>query len=320
MTPHAPSVTESGRASLGWRAVLGLTVAATWALMVLGALTRASMAGVACPDWPLCHGYVVPPLQQGAYPDGESYLVAKVYLEFLHRVLAGVVSVGALLVGIRTWSAGARGTAIALWAVLGLQVVMGAVTVWLENAPFTVVLHLALGLGFLALLLLAAQRIFPPARATGSPLVAVGSGALLALVAGQMLVGANVSSSLYGLACTSFPLCDGRGLLPDAWTAPLAWQVAHRGLGTLVLIAAVALAVVLRRSAGRPGDRRLALLLAAALGAEVLLGGANVWLGVPPWASAAHLGLAAAIFGLLAHRVIGGVDAARPLVAGAAPR
>ena len=80
--------------------------------------------------------------------------------------------------------------------------------------------------------------------------------------------------------------------------------MAHRGLGALVLVTALALGVATWRSAARHGGRTLAVLLAAGLAGEVLLGGLNIWLGVPPWASAAHLGLAAALFGLVAQRVL----------------
>lgn len=305
MGPSSPATSSGNVPAPRWRLLVGVTVLATWALMVLGALTRASMAGISCPDWPLCHGYVVPPLEQAAYPADPSYLVSKVYLEFLHRVLAGVVSVGALLVGLRTWAAGARGTALGLWLVLGLQVVVGAVTVWLENAPYTVVLHLALALGFLALLLLAGRRISGSAApGPTSRSVMIGSVALLALITGQMLVGATVSSRLYGMACDRFPLCEAGRLLPEAWTPALAWQLAHRGLGALVLVAALWLSAVLWRRAAPQGGRTVAVLLAAGLLAEVLLGGLNVWLGVPPWASAAHLGVAAALFALVARQVL----------------
>jgi cytochrome c oxidase assembly protein subunit 15 len=286
-----------------WRLVLGATLAATWALMVLGALTRASMAGLACPDWPLCHGHVVPPLEQAAYPRDPSYLVAKVYLEFVHRVLAGVVSIGALLVVAKVWAARARGTALALVAVLGVQVFAGAVTVRLQNEPYTVVVHLALALGFLAALLAAGRRLSGAERRATAARGARWGVVLLGLIAAQMLVGATVSSSSYGLACENFPLCAG-GLLPDAWTPPAAWQMAHRGLGTLVVVVALGLAAVTWRTAASPVERALAVLLGAGVGAEVLLGALLVWLRVPPWASAAHLGLAAALFGLVAARAL----------------
>ena len=57
-------------------ALLGLT----WALIVLGALVRAHAAGLACPDWPLCFGELVPRFD------------LKVAFEWGHRVTAGVVS------------------------------------------------------------------------------------------------------------------------------------------------------------------------------------------------------------------------------------
>src|SRR5262245_49023267 len=56
-------------------------LAATWGLIVLGALVRAHEAGLACPDWPLCFGEFVPRFD------------LKVAFEVSHRVTAGAISV-----------------------------------------------------------------------------------------------------------------------------------------------------------------------------------------------------------------------------------
>ncbi|GIX41760.1 MAG: hypothetical protein KatS3mg129_1493 [Leptospiraceae bacterium] len=53
----------------------------TFLTILLGPYVRAEDAGLACPDWPLCHGYVIPPLDY------------QIYLEFIHRVVAGTLGI-----------------------------------------------------------------------------------------------------------------------------------------------------------------------------------------------------------------------------------
>ena len=50
------------------------TVAMTYLLVVIGVIVRATDSGLGCPDWPLCHGQVLPAL-------GDS----KAWIEWIHR-------------------------------------------------------------------------------------------------------------------------------------------------------------------------------------------------------------------------------------------
>ena len=65
--------------------------ALTFCLIVVGALVRANGAGLACPDWPLCFGEVIPQFD------------LKVAFEWGHRVFASFVSLGLLVLSVMSW-------------------------------------------------------------------------------------------------------------------------------------------------------------------------------------------------------------------------
>ena len=56
------------------------TVVTTVLLVTIGVIVRATGSGMGCPDWPLCHNQVIPPL--------DDY---KAWLEWIHRTVAAVI-------------------------------------------------------------------------------------------------------------------------------------------------------------------------------------------------------------------------------------
>jgi heme a synthase len=67
---------------------------ATLVLMAIGSATRVMNAGLACPDWPLCYGELVPTKQMNL----------QVFLEWFHRLDAALIGVSAIaLSGISWW-------------------------------------------------------------------------------------------------------------------------------------------------------------------------------------------------------------------------
>src|SRR5262245_8030205 len=60
------------------------TAVVMFALIVVGSIVRTTGSGLACPDWPLCHGRLIPPLQ------------FNILIEWFHRLLALVVGLGLL--------------------------------------------------------------------------------------------------------------------------------------------------------------------------------------------------------------------------------
>ncbi len=280
-----PAARSVRRLAAGFSALLALT----WALIVLGALVRAHAAGLACPDWPLCFGELVPRFD------------LKVAFEYTHRATAGTVSLafaGLAALALRapaTRRATARLLALAT-GLLALQILLGALTVWRLLAFWSVTAHLLTGTSFaLALLAIACalrELAAPPirrARVSGASRATLALAGVL--LAGQLALGGLVSSRFAGLACPEWPTCNG-GLWFPAWQAGVGLHLLHRYNGYALLAALGAAAFASR------ADARLRRVTLAALGlgvAQVGVGIANVVLGLPVEITALHSGLATAL-------------------------
>jgi heme A synthase len=147
---------------------LGVTVVAmTVALMVLGSWVKATGSGLACPDWPQCYGEWLPPFpssENGGTWQGEPvhFGQAQILYEWGHRLLASLLGIplfafAALAVTGTELSRGARWLPPAAFAVLGVQVALGGVTVVGQNAAPLTTAHLATATVFLVLVTLAAS-------------------------------------------------------------------------------------------------------------------------------------------------------------------
>jgi len=245
------------RLGSGFLALCALTAG----LITLGGLVRAHGAGLACPDWPLCFGQLIPKLN------------LEVGFEYGHRVLAGSVSLLflALAVGVlRRPAARARVGWLLLLAagLLGAQILLGALTVWQLLAEWTVTAHLLTGNAFAACLLLlglelrrTAGSAAAPARGPAGPILR-GLLVLAALLLGfQVALGGLVSSSHAGLACPDWPSCRG-GVFFPSWRGPVGLQLLHR-VNAYALLGVLCAAVLgCRKGHGPAGLCRLALALA----------------------------------------------------------
>ncbi len=264
-------------------------VAMTAALIVLGALVRAHGAGLACPDWPLCFGELVPRMD------------LEIAFEWSHRALAGGVTLCFAGLALAAWRRSAPGDPLRPLlaigaALLAVQIVLGALTVWKLLAAWTVTSHLLTGssiaacFAWIALELRDRARGAVPAPAP-SPAARRALAGVIALLVAQIALGGLVSSRYAGLACPEWPTCNG-GLWFPSWRGAVGLHLLHRTNGYLLLAALLAWAALAR------GPGRLAGLAraAAALGAaQVAVGVANVLTGIPVEVTALHSALAAAL-------------------------
>ncbi|MDX2230856.1 MAG: heme A synthase [Leptolyngbyaceae cyanobacterium bins.349] len=190
ITFHQPTTNQSS-SPREWiaRFVLGMA-AETVFLMALGSATRVMNAGLACPDWPLCYGVLVPQKQMNL----------QVFLEWFHRLTASSMGLFAIaLMGLCWWYRrdlpkwAPWTAALALFLVV-FQGLLGGLTVT-ELLRFDIVTaHLGTALLFFVTLLAMGIALRPyQGTGTAGKLPWLGLAATV-LVYGQSILGALVGS------------------------------------------------------------------------------------------------------------------------------
>ena len=293
-----------------------VTVLATLALIAVGSTVRTTGSGLGCPDWPLCHGRPLPPLERTAI------------IEWSHRTVAAIVGVLILVQAIWTVRAFRHDRALTALALLSLPLLaieayLGRITVQRELPPEVVALHLFTALTLIALLGLMAAfavqgaqriRIDTPERRRFMR-VALCAAAVTAAV---LVFGTYTVATGAGFACTGWPGCpqaatpfiDGGRLQHIHWLHRLTVLL---GAGA---VAWVALQVRDMREAG-PMLRRGAYWVAGLYALQILIGAGNIWSEMSEGVRIAHLVVGSAIWTLLILLAVAGRY--RPVVAGERP-
>ena len=288
-----------GRASR--RAFLFIALAAAVAAIfqiTLGGIVRVTESGLGCPDWPLCHGRAVPPLEAAAL------------IEYSHRLSAVLLGVLVLASAGVAWRAyrhypqviASAGAAVALTLLAAL---LGAASVLTELTSWVVLLHLGVAELVVACVVVAwvgawtVTRNREPGGVTrdepnGSSLLIS-----LTLVAtfGLILSGSYMVGQGYGSACGTWPLCRG-SVLPSG--DPYLIHMSHRLVALLVGVLVIWLAAsAWSRRSKRPDLAWASGAVAGLYLAQVLIGAATVWTGFSVQLKSLHLSVATLLWASL---------------------
>ena len=190
-------------------------------VIALGAWTRLVDAGLGCPDWPGCYGFVVFPtneaeiaLAEARYPTFP-YDINKAIPEVVHRYFAAALGFLAIIMvyysfkqnenkNIRRWTIG-------LLIFICCQGLFGYLTVSLLLLPIIVTAHLFGGFTTLTLffLIFLMSGKFDILEKMAIPKLKTIAGIALAVLLFQIFLGVWTSTNYASLACADFPTCQG---------------------------------------------------------------------------------------------------------------
>ncbi len=313
-----------------YRRTAWIAVLLAFAVIMLGAYTRLSDAGLGCPDWPGCYGKLILPKTasglakvQATYPN-IPIVVKKAWTEMAHRYIAG--GLGLLILLLALWGPLRKKyiqqqPLLVPWLLVGLVILQAALGMWtvtLKLLPLIVMAHLLGGMIITALLwwltLATNQSIQPPSQRLKVLKPWVLLGVLMVLI--QITLGAWTSTNYAALACIDFPFCGGKLFPPMDWRsafnlsspigpnyegghlamdARIAIHMAHRYGAFLVAAYLAPLAIALVSIKTLSTLRHLGWLILFVLSCQIGLGIMNVKLTLPMWVAVAHNGVAAVL-------------------------
>ncbi len=290
-------------------------------VVVLGAYTRLVDAGLGCPDWPGCYGFLSVPesvdevkIAQQAYPHAPVE-AEKAWPEMIHRYFAGALGLIIALLAFLAIKARKDPSQplvlpLILLALVIFQAALGMWTVTMGLLPVVVMGHLLGGFTTLALLWLLFLRLGDGNRkATPNRLRTLTILGIIVVFL-QISLGGWTSANYAAIICADFPTCQGH------WIPPLdmqgAFQLSGEGVNNYLggfmendarvtvhwmhrvgaLITTLYL-IFLSYSLAMQDRHKYASWVIAVLTMQLTLGISNVLLSLPLHVAVAHNAIAA---------------------------
>ena len=279
--------------ALIYKIVALLSLVVSFIQITLGGFVRASESGLGCPDWPLCHGQIIPPME------------FHTLIEYSHRLngsVLGILVTILLIICLMNYRSEKQLT-IANYSAFGLVVgagILGGITVITELAWWIRLIHLGIAQILAACLMyIVWQFLFvnvrnvhidlSPIRAWKWKMVLCLSLVFLLMLSGSYMVGIGASSS-----CSSWPLCKGLSI-PEGLTYQV--HMGHRYISVLSLafVGYVAIELITHSNDSRL-IKRIAHSVLGLIGVQIILGAITVWSGFSSHMKVTHLSVATLVW------------------------
>jgi len=262
------------------------TLVALFILLVWGNMVAGLKAGLACPDWPLCHGQAIPPLR------------LDIYIEFIHRVLGAITSILIITLcykRMKKYSGAFKAIPIVTVLLLVIQIFLGGIVVLLKLPVDLTTIHFANAMIIFILVLYTAyfdgEKMVPKMSFSGK----AGLFFLLSvLIFIQAVLGAYVRHSGSGLACPDFPTCLGFWI-PPSLAGIVLNHYAHRLLAYFIFIVFITLFIVSNYKENLKDANSYLLTACLLIVFQVMLGVLVVMTQLTFYVTAIHLSVGLAI-------------------------
>ena len=266
-------------------------------LIILGGVVRITDSGLGCPDWPFCHGKVIPSSDPATL------------IEYSHRMVAAVTGLIIVITGFVIWRSHRKErllTSPIILAILLLivQVILGWITVRTELNEWLVMAHLTVAQSVLALMIVITVVGVSLRNPRTGEATSISTTARNTFIAALVATFAVILSGAYtqatgatGACGDSWPLCSG-SLFPGTFLEGV--HMGHRLLTILaipIIVAAANQAYNLRRQI--PSISRLAPLFIALFVGQIVVGGINVMIGFHRATNVMHLAAATFVWAAL---------------------
>ena len=204
-------------------------ITVTFSVITMGAYVRLSHAGLGCPDWPGCYGYLI------GVPDnsieianaensfqGSNVDIGKAWKEMIHRYIAGALGIFIFILPFIFYKNNTNKLfklSLLVSILVVVQAMLGMLTVTLQLQPLIVMMHLMGGLTIITLLWLIFLRYnknnyfnesqsFPNLSLKRIKNLSVLGYITLIVLVIQIMLGGWTSTNYAALACADFPKCN----------------------------------------------------------------------------------------------------------------
>lgn len=301
---------------------LFLTFSATllaFVVVVMGAYTRLTDAGLGCPDWPGCYGQLIPK----EHISNVLINTTKAWTEMIHRYFAGALGIIIFILNFfmikhkAVFKKQSLLLACAISVLVIFQALLGMWTVTLKLFPVVVMAHLLGGFTTLSLLWWLALTLKPLqiSQQNTDPQLRRWSVIGLVMLIIQIFLGGWTSANYAALVCLDFPFCqdftdnntlnlldvfnftavgvDGSQGTPLNHAARVTIHMLHRMGALLTTLIIGWLAMLTLKHQSKTLIRNIGLVMVGLLILQILLGITNILAILPLPVAVAHNAVAA---------------------------